>query len=369
MQMNEPNNATAVIDPPSKKELSSRNGNGDQVPQAIQIVDAQPRVRSAAGLAAREQLVSAYEEGKVYASSDLVPVHFQGKPANCFIAVEIARRINMPVFMVMQHLYVVHGRPGFEAKFVIALVNQSGVFENPLEYEFTGSPSTPEWTCTVSATRKATGKVCALPFKFATAQAEGWVSKSGSKWKTMPDQMMMYRAAAFFTRVYCPEITMGMQTREELEDIGPAGVGALPEGRTTFRPEKALGAESIDTTATELSEPQTAEQRTGETQTTEAAKLAEVNATIKAKQEQAKQQPQTPLALNNYALATFNGFVQEVREVCDVDETAAGEIVDRFIASTGEGRTRASLNDTATRKSIALEGPQGDAWKAFATNE
>jgi hypothetical protein len=51
------------------------------------------------------------------------------------------------------------------------------------------------------------------------ANAEGWVSKTGSKWKTMPELMLRYRASAFFGRLYAPEIMMGMQTAEEIQDV------------------------------------------------------------------------------------------------------------------------------------------------------
>jgi hypothetical protein len=50
------------------------------------------------------------------------------------------------------------------------------------------------------------------------AKAEGWSAKNGSKWKTMPEQMIMYRAAAFWGRVYAPEKMLGMHTGDELED-------------------------------------------------------------------------------------------------------------------------------------------------------
>ena len=52
-------------------------------------------------------------------------------------------------------------------------------------------------------------------------KAEGWDSKTGSKWKTMPEQMFKYRAAAFWQRAYAPEISMGLQTAEEAIDIAP----------------------------------------------------------------------------------------------------------------------------------------------------
>lgn len=64
------------------------------------------------------------------------------------------------------------------------------------------------------------------------AKAEGWLDKAGSKWKTMPELMMRYRAAAFFGRLYAPEITMGMHTTEEVIDIQheePASAAAINE--------------------------------------------------------------------------------------------------------------------------------------------
>ena len=51
------------------------------------------------------------------------------------------------------------------------------------------------------------------------AKKEGWYSKSGSKWQTMPELMLAYRASAFFARVHVPEALMGISTAEENEDI------------------------------------------------------------------------------------------------------------------------------------------------------
>ena len=57
------------------------------------------------------------------------------------------------------------------------------------------------------------------------AQDEGWTSKPGSKWRTMPTQMMMYRAAAFFARVFCPDILLGIPTYEEVQDVNGYDAG------------------------------------------------------------------------------------------------------------------------------------------------
>jgi len=51
------------------------------------------------------------------------------------------------------------------------------------------------------------------------AKAEGWATKTGSKWKTMPELMLRYRAAAFLIRTTAPEIGLGLYTTDELRDI------------------------------------------------------------------------------------------------------------------------------------------------------
>ena len=78
-----------------------------------------------------------------------------------------------------------------------------------------------ERSCVAFATDLKTGEILESPnITMAMAKAEGWLDKNGSKWKTMPDLMLRYRAASFFSRLYAPEIAMGMQTVEEVADLG-----------------------------------------------------------------------------------------------------------------------------------------------------
>jgi len=156
-----------------------------------------------------------FEIAKYYAASDIVPAHFR-KPENAFIALQMAERMNIDPFMLMQNMYVIHGKPGIEAKLLIALINQSGKLDGPLEYRFSGEGDSLTCRCVAfSSGREIEGP----PVSIAMAKSEGWSSKSGSKWKTMPELMLRYRAAAFFARTVCPELTMGMHIRDEIEDI------------------------------------------------------------------------------------------------------------------------------------------------------
>lgn len=156
---------------------------------------------------------------KAFASSSLVPAQYQGNLANCMIALNLARRLQADELMVMQNLYIVHGNPGWSSKFLIACVNTSGRF-NALRYEWRGQPGTPEHGCRAWTIEKATGdRLDGAWVDWKMVRAEKWDAKNGSKWLTMPEQMFIYRSAAFWQRAYAPEISMGLPTAEELADV------------------------------------------------------------------------------------------------------------------------------------------------------
>lgn len=155
---------------------------------------------------------------KLFASSNIVPTQFQGNLPNCVIAVDMALRMGANPLMVCQNLYIVHGRPAWSAQFLIATINQCGRF-SAIRYEFQGKPGTDDWGCKAVATELATKEKLEGPLiTIGLAKKEGWYGKNGSKWQTMPELMLRYRAAAWFVRAYAPEIAMGLQTAEEVKD-------------------------------------------------------------------------------------------------------------------------------------------------------
>lgn len=166
---------------------------------------------------------------KAFAASTLVPKEYQGNVSNCMIALNLAERLKADALMVMQNLYIVHGRPGWSAQFLIATFNQCGRF-SALRYEFFGTRGADDWGCRAWAIEKDTGeKVVGADIDIALAKKEGWYGKSGSKWQTMPQQMLMYRSAAWLVRAYAPEIAMGLPTADELADV----VDVAPDGSYT----------------------------------------------------------------------------------------------------------------------------------------
>lgn len=170
------------------------------------------------GLTDSQGFELAQRVGKLFATSTLVPKQYQGNMPNCVIALNMASRMGADPMMVMQNLYIVHGTPGWSAQFLIATFNKSGRF-SALRYEFCGTQGKDDYGCTAVATELATGEVLrGTTITIALAKAEGWYQKSGSKWQTMPQQMLMYRTASWFIRAYAPEIAMGLHTAEEIND-------------------------------------------------------------------------------------------------------------------------------------------------------
>ena len=169
-------------------------------------------------------------------------VNNQNAAANCLIALNMANRMGYDPLMIMQNLHIIEGRPAWSSQFIIAAINACGKF-SPLRFEIMNHGMTDVecietyWenkkkqtrqiktqienvSCVAWAIEKATGeRIESAKIDMVMAVKEGWYQKNGSKWQTMPDQMLRYRAAAFFGRIYAPEILMGIYSADEIRDF------------------------------------------------------------------------------------------------------------------------------------------------------
>lgn len=155
---------------------------------------------------------------KVFASSNLVPVQYQGNIGNVMIAMNMAQRMKADPLMVMQNLVIVHNAPTFEAKFAIACFNATGKY-TPIRYEEVGERGKDSWGMYAYAIDKATGDVLKGPeITIKLAKDEGWYNQN-PKWRNVPQLMLRYRAASWFIRTTDPGVMMGFQTSDEAEDV------------------------------------------------------------------------------------------------------------------------------------------------------
>lgn len=185
-------------------------------------------------------------QAKMFCGSSLVPQQFQGEQnfGNAIIALEMAQRMNASPLMVMQNLYIVYGNPGWSSKFLIATFNQCGRFE-AIKYKETGKKGTDSQGIIAYTREKGSDEIIQGPeVTILIAKQEGWYDKKGSKWKTMPDQMLRYRAAAWLIRTTAPEISMGLQTTDEIIDVEGNVSDVMDDVTTTI--EHNANSEVID---------------------------------------------------------------------------------------------------------------------------
>jgi hypothetical protein len=190
---------------------------------------------------------------KALAASTLAPKEYRNNIPNVLIAMELASRTGASVMAVMQSLDVIHGRPSWRSTFLIGTVNVSGRF-TPLRFVKFGKEGTDTWGMRAVAKDKDTGEACEGPLvTIAHAKAEGWYAREGSKWKTLPELMLHYRSAAFWTRIYCPELMLGMQTDQEVIDTTGVEVREVPANMMPGNA-KTLEAELMGQTPSQTAE-------------------------------------------------------------------------------------------------------------------
>ena len=161
--------------------------------------------------------------------------------SNCVIALNMANRMGADPLMIMQNLYLIEGRPSWSSQFIMASINSCGRFsalrfeiedlgEKEVEYQETAWVSGRKQTntkkikiqnisCVAWVIERESGeRLESSKISIEMAVKEGWYQKNGSKWQTMPEQMLRYRAASFFGRVYAPELLMGLRSADEEQD-------------------------------------------------------------------------------------------------------------------------------------------------------
>ena len=202
--------------------------------------------------------------------------------ANCIIAVNMASRLNADPLMIMQNLFPIEGRPSWSSQFVIAAINTSGKY-SPLRFdvedrgEVEVTYTTKEWkwnsqqrkslpeekthtvklrnmVCKAWAIETGTGeRLESAEISMEMAVKECWYQKNGSKWQTMPEQMLRYRAASFFGRIYAPELLMGIKTYEEemdaIIDVTPEPVNTAPQTLDSIKQNVVKEAPAVEAPA------------------------------------------------------------------------------------------------------------------------
>lgn len=306
---------------------------------------------------------------------------------NCVVALNMAQRMGADPLMVMQNLYIVEGRPSWSSQFIIAAINSCGRY-SPLRFDLSKASepqevtySATEWqeqagggkakkvsvqkkivvqhqSCVAWAIEKASGERLESPrISVQMAIDEGWLTKNGSKWQTMPEVMLRYRAAAFFGKLYAPELLMGLQTAEEVADI----VDVNPDGSYTVSTplEEARAARSPGARAAATRAPVAEEVASSvEKEATAAASEAEPKPAATQAPAQASQ------AHDQQDGFSFDeaGMITGIREEIDAANTAEElDLARSVIRDVTDESVKAELNALAAQRMRAINAGQSQA--------
>ena len=179
-------------------------------------------------------------KAKAFSLSAFFPKHLWGQGqnaaqisvANATIVYDIAYRMNLSPLEVAQSIFIIQGKPSFETKFLVARLNTSGLLKGRLNTIVSQDGQ----SAYCEAIDAQTGAVLrGTTITMEMAKREGWLSKNGSKWQTMPTLMLKYRAQSFFINEFFPEVRLGLRTKEEIQDI--VEVEEVSDPKETFKPD------------------------------------------------------------------------------------------------------------------------------------
>lgn len=150
-------------------------------------------------------------------SKGLIPKEYEGNPGNCMLALNMAKSLGLTMQAFFNWTYPVNGRLGLEAKAIVTIANQSGMFARGIEFEEIGSPADGDaWGFRAFAEDKRYGTIISETFTLGDAKAAGWINNTW--WKKLPGMMMKYRSASFLIKLNRPELLGGLDVFEELRD-------------------------------------------------------------------------------------------------------------------------------------------------------
>lgn len=190
-----------------------------------------------------------YRLAEAMSESQLIPPHFRGKVADVFVALSMADQLGESPIVVLQNLYIVSGRVGWSATYMIARARRSGAFAGPIDWRITGAG--PKLEVTAFALLAGTDREVSASVSMAMADAECWTKNS--KYKTMPELMLRYRSAAMLVRLYAPDVMLGWPIADEIAVVAdplPAPVASVQERPAARALSDAGRGEAVTHTAT-----------------------------------------------------------------------------------------------------------------------
>jgi hypothetical protein len=185
-------------------------------------------------------------------SRTTIPDHLKGSPADCAAVIMQAMQWQMNPYAVAQKTHIVNGTLGYEGQLVNAAITSSGVTRDRFHYEWFGA-----WEKIIGKTRVVSvpekGKKGDKDYKKAyqfhaadydlkdeeglgiriSATLRGETQpreltlllvqasvRNSPLWATDPRQQLAYLAVKRWSRLYAPDVILGVYTPDELDESG-----------------------------------------------------------------------------------------------------------------------------------------------------
>ena len=168
-----------------------------------------------------------------------VPQHLSGNQADCMAVAMQAAQWKMNPYAVAQKTHLVHGTLGYEAQLVNAVITAQAPTKDRLNYEWfgpwenvigkfkekdgkNGKYTVPDWSlhdekgCGVKVWATFKGEEEPRTLELLLSQAS---VRNSTLWASDPKQQLAYLAVKRWSRLYCPDVIMGVYTPDELEEL------------------------------------------------------------------------------------------------------------------------------------------------------
>lgn len=161
-----------------------------------------------------------------------IPKHLQGNAGDCFAIVMQAMQWGMNPFAVAQKTHLVNGVLGYEAQLVNAVINSRAPITTRLNYEWFGDWSKvngkADNSTNVGVIVSAVMKGEIEPRELSISMAQVGKVRNSPLWESDPRQQLAYLATKRWSRLYCPDVILGVYTADEFEEIEPKDVTPQP---------------------------------------------------------------------------------------------------------------------------------------------
>ncbi|AVQ84830.1 recombinase RecT [Variovorax sp. PMC12] len=209
-----------------------------------------------------ERLADLMAEGKA-----TVPQHLRGNKGDCFAICLQSMQWGMNPFAVAQKTHLVNGTLGYEAQLVAAVINSSGAVKDRFKFEWFGpwekvigkfvikknaegkEYRQPGWSladeegCGIKVSATLRGEMQPRVLDLLLAQAR---VRNSTLWADDPKQQLAYLAQKRWSRLYAPDVILGVYTADELAEPGEKFMGMVDEVAAPPPPPKTYDQAKFD---------------------------------------------------------------------------------------------------------------------------